>query len=547
VGLFLFIFDPLLFTKPTFFVGVIMIFTMAGLATLQPSAAISRWSILFPAVDIIAIYLLSFDSASQLLSILYLLPLSWIASMASAVVTTVSSVFVTALLIMSTLLNSTAPTNDQQLWLYLFPLVCLVLTISINNSKQIIQSKGILLARQLERLHQALDRERHQQQSLDFVLNTIDIAIIRLDRTGQTILANHAHRALVSRFGAHQGGDVIASLYHLDRVTPYDDWDHPLNRALRGVSADREIVWVGAPDSEQRALLINVRCFFDTAGLPDGAILASTEITEEMSAGKLREDFIVTVSHEIRNPLTSIIGNLDLVLDDASLADDLRRRLVTASDNSLRILEMTTGLLDNVSSENSVVRLEMKPTNVVELVQAAADSIRPAAELRGITVHVADEHPFVLDLDEIKARQIFSNLMSNAVKYNVEGGFVRVTIRRVAAKTSSDSSVLSVASNYVELRVTDSGRGIPFSEQKNLFQRFYRAKSVRGSSIHGTGLGLHISRDLIRRMGGDLRIESIENSGTSAVCTFPLHPLQREPHSLSPQVSQLVIGENRAG
>jgi two-component system phosphate regulon sensor histidine kinase PhoR len=113
----------------------------------------------------------------------------------------------------------------------------------------------------------------------------------------------------------------------------------------------------------------------------------------------------------------------------------------------------------------------------------------------------------VLEADAFRLRQVVDNLLSNAVKYNVHSGRIAVTLQ------ATDASI--------ELRVTDTGRGMTADEQERLFERFYRADSVRGSSMHGTGLGLSISRDIMRKHGGDLWLESVPGRGTAAIATLP--------------------------
>jgi two-component system phosphate regulon sensor histidine kinase PhoR len=110
--------------------------------------------------------------------------------------------------------------------------------------------------------------------------------------------------------------------------------------------------------------------------------------------------------------------------------------------------------------------------------------------------------------DAFRLRQVIDNVFSNAIKYNVQSGSVRVSL----AETDGG----------IEVRVADTGRGMSEDEQGNLFDRFYRADSVRGSSVHGTGLGLNISREIMREHGGDLRLESIKGKGTTAIATLPV-------------------------
>ena len=152
--------------------------------------------------------------------------------------------------------------------------------------------------------------------------------------------------------------------------------------------------------------------------------------------------------------------------------------------------------------------LRVAPCELSSIVTEAIESLTPLAAERRIDFQ-ADTLPVVsLEADAFRLRQIVDNVLSNAIKYNVFAGTITVQI------AATDAAV--------ELRVTDTGRGMTTEEQLHLFDRFYRADSVRGSSVHGYGLGLSISRDIARQHGGDLRLESRAGRGATAIVTLPL-------------------------
>lgn len=518
VSLILLAFDPQIVTSALFALGVGIILMATCVAILQPISGLRQWQFFYPVMDIAGVALISAHPDAGLLSILLLLPIFWLASSSTRSITLIACFVVSASFVTVTLTTRNSLTSETTMWLFIFPVVVFVLALATNNAGQLIAARGRLLGRQLEESIKVVDREKLKQQSLDFALNATSMSILRIDSLGKTILSNHAHKALIEKFGALPNSDDIDKLFRSDRVTPVSEVDRPFNRALRGVSADREVVWVGNPGEDQRGLLLSVRCFFDARGQPDGAILASRDITEDLITIGYREDFVMTVSHEIRNPLTSIIGNLDLVLDAEELSEQARLSLITASENSLRILDLIKEMLESVSSETTSRSLALIPADLSPLIRQAVRSARAESQARKITVETSTENDLTVDIDSTHMLQVIDNLISNAVKYNVDGGKIRITTRTV--KPTNDLGDTDEVP-FVELRVTDSGRGISLTEQKQIFQRFYRAKSVRGSSVHGTGLGLHISRELMRSMGGDLFIESVENSGTSAICIFP--------------------------
>ena len=209
----------------------------------------------------------------------------------------------------------------------------------------------------------------------------------------------------------------------------------------------------------------------------------------------------------MRTPLTSILGYLELSLDDDRLEPATRRMLEVASKNADRLLVLLADLLTAASDSKYVLSLAFAPCNLSTIVTDAVESLRPVAAEQEITFELGSLPPVELEADALRLRQVVDNLLSNAIKYNVLSGRIAVSLN------STDATA--------ELRVTDTGRGMTDEEQNNLFERFYRADSVRGSSVHGTGLGLSISRDIMRQHGGDLRLESTRGKGTTAIATLP--------------------------
>jgi signal transduction histidine kinase len=181
--------------------------------------------------------------------------------------------------------------------------------------------------------------------------------------------------------------------------------------------------------------------------------------------------------------------------------------LEVASKNSDRLLALVADLLTAAAGGEHQIEIVVGPCDLSVIVTDAIESLRPLAAERNIGFILGTLPRIRLQADAFRLRQVIDNLFSNAIKYNNQFGTITVTVDESASG--------------VELRITDTGRGMTPGEQVNLFDRFYRADSVRGSSIHGTGLGLNISRDILRRHGGDLRLESVSGQGTTAIALLP--------------------------
>ena len=217
---------------------------------------------------------------------------------------------------------------------------------------------------------------------------------------------------------------------------------------------------------------------------------------------------MASVSHELRTPLTSIIGYLELALDDTGLDTATRNQLEIAQRNAARLRELVADLLAMSAASRHGVDfiLNPAPADVSEIVGAAATSVAPRAAAHGIRIDASGVRPCAAVVDAHRLRQVVDNLLSNAVKYNTRGGAVVVTVDRADAA--------------IAICVADDGPGISTNDQGRVFERFFRADAVRNSSVHGSGLGLSISRDIVRAHGGDITVRS--EPGQGAVFTVRL-------------------------
>ncbi|CAH0327848.1 Alkaline phosphatase synthesis sensor protein PhoR [Microbacterium sp. Bi128] len=232
-------------------------------------------------------------------------------------------------------------------------------------------------------------------------------------------------------------------------------------------------------------------------------------MTAEEQALRAREDLVASVSHELRTPLTSIIGYLELALDDTALNAATRDQLEIAERNATRLRELVADILAMSAASRHGVDFALRPASadVGEIVAAAVTSAAQHASAHGIRIDASGVGPCPGVVDAHRMRQVVDNLLSNAVKYNTRGGAVVVTVDRV--------------DGTITISVADDGPGISATDQGRVFDRFFRADAVRGSSVHGSGLGLSISRDIARAHGGDITVRSEPGQGTLFTVRLP--------------------------
>jgi len=239
----------------------------------------------------------------------------------------------------------------------------------------------------------------------------------------------------------------------------------------------------------------------------------------ESEAERLKDEFFGMVSHEMRTPLTSIIGYAELLADfeGENLSEQGRGFLGVIERNARREMRLVGDLLALVRIEAGTFSVEPESIELTEVARQAADAAAPRAEQQKVTLTASLEPLGVNSGDPHRLGQVFDNLLSNAIKFTPDGGRVDLRVAR------QDGAAI--------VEVSDSGIGIPEAEQKRLFDRLYRASSATDRHIPGLGLGLTIVRAIVEAHGGTVSVESIEGEGTTFRVELPLRPPPSKPTS----------------
>lgn len=238
------------------------------------------------------------------------------------------------------------------------------------------------------------------------------------------------------------------------------------------------------------------------------------------AADEAKTALVSTVSHELRTPLTSIIGYLDVLLDmdEAALPPEVASMLHVIARNANRLRALIEDLLTQSQIEAGRRLVELGRVDVTDVLGEVQDTTEPLAANAHLTLRldVPPRGVLVVDGDSRQLGQAITNLVANAIKFTPRGG--RVTL---AAEHVHDGN------EYAEIRVVDTGIGIPAEEVPHLFDRFFRATNARKAVIQGTGLGLAIAAEIVAQHGGTIDVASELGAGTTIVIRLPFAGAER--------------------
>jgi len=262
-------------------------------------------------------------------------------------------------------------------------------------------------------------------------------------------------------------------------------------------------------------------------------LLASEKLarSEAERANRLKDEFLATISHELRNPLNAIMGWAHMLRLGKLTDVNAERAVETIYRNAKSQAQLVADLLDVSRIISGKLRLDVRTVDLIYIITAAIDSIRPAAEAKGIRVQaMLDPAAGPISGDADRLQQIVWNLLTNAVKFTPKGGRIQVKIQRI--------------NSHVEIVVSDSGVGISKEFLPYVFDRFRQA-DASSTRIHGgLGLGLSIVRQLVDLHGGSVSVHSEgEGKGTTFTVTLPFVGVvsQNEPESVHPTQGEEVI------
>ena len=345
--------------------------------------------------------------------------------------------------------------------------------------------------RQHEQIDAQLLQLRQKTDEFEHITANMKGGLVLLDARGKILSINPAAAAL---FGA-AGNSVGADFLSIER-------SHSMNRATAAALESGHISI--REERGGRIYQIDISRI-ESAGTVMGLVILAFDISEQEYAERTRREFSANVSHELKTPLTSIIASADLIENNLVKLKDMPRFIGHIKKEASRLLTLIEDII-RLSQLDEGLEMPMEAVDLSATAREAVRQLEDAADSRSVQIDLHAESYILQGVPRL-LHEIVYNLVENAIKYNAPGGTVTVSVRKTE--------------NGGELKVSDTGIGIPPEHQDRVFGRFYRVDKSHSKESGGTGLGLSIVKHAAGYFKAGIALQSEVGKGTTITVTFP--------------------------
>lgn len=347
------------------------------------------------------------------------------------------------------------------------------------------------MAQQNKQIALQMDELSRSQNEFNAITSNMSEGLIVLNKDGVVVSLNTAARKIFEAEEDSIGKDFLT----VDR-TP------EISRAIKETLSGKKQELEYEKNGRNYDLCINQIVEKDEV---IGVLLLAIDNTEKIQAEQNRREFTANVSHELKTPLQSIIGSADLIESGLVKPEDMPRFIGHIKTDAARLVSLVSDII-RLSQLDENTEMNRENVDALSVAKEALEMVGPIAESRNISLTIKGE-PAPLNSVHKLLYDIIYNLCDNAVKYNKEGGFVKVDV-----KTAGDK---------VQVAVSDNGVGIAPADQSRVFERFYRVDKSHSRESGGTGLGLSIVKHAVAYLKGSISLESTLGKGTTITVSFP--------------------------
>ena len=345
-------------------------------------------------------------------------------------------------------------------------------------------------------LQQKLSEVDRQKKQIETILLHMTDGIIAFDIDGNVI---HINPAAINLLGINNEDNTFDKIFkklkidiNMEKVIYLENWTSSEQR--KNIN-DKYVNFLFAP-------------FHDENDRAAGVITVIQDITEHVKLDNMRKEFVADVSHELKTPITSIMGYADTLLEGEYDADTTNKFLNVISSEARRMAKLVTDLLTLSRYDNKKINSEITTFDLGELAKKCIEKLKFEIDKKNHNVEcfvTASVPPVVADKYGIE--RVILNILSNAIKYTPDNGLIKVYVGFVY--------------NDAYIKIIDNGIGIPEEDLNRIFERFYRVDKARSRELGGTGLGLSIAKEILNQNKGSINIKSKVGEGTEVVIKIP--------------------------
>ena len=364
-----------------------------------------------------------------------------------------------------------------------------------KNKKEVTNIEDVLGMMTTE-LKEKLSEVSTQKNQIETILLHMTDGIIAFNMEGEIILINPAAKKFLS-------------------IRPEDiTFDDIFGKFKLGINMEKIIYLENWTSTEQRIQVEDnyMNIFFapfkNESDRPNGVIAVIQDITEHVRLDNMQKEFVADVSHELKTPITSIMGYADTLLEGEYDKETQEKFLNVIASEARRMARLVTDLLTLSRYDNNKNKTKKESFNLGDLVKKCQDKLAIEIKKKNHTVNsfvTADVPPVYADKDDIE--RVILNILTNSIKYTPDGGEIKIYVGFVY--------------NDAYIKIFDNGIGIPEEDLSRIFERFYRVDKARTREMGGTGLGLSIAKEILDKNGGSIDIKSTVGQGTEVVIRIP--------------------------
>ncbi|MFB6466478.1 cell wall metabolism sensor histidine kinase WalK [Cytobacillus sp. Hz8] len=349
-----------------------------------------------------------------------------------------------------------------------------------------------------KKLQEAQATTEGERRKLSSVLSYMTDGVIATDRKGRVILINEPALKLLDVSRETVLSTPIVSLLGIEEEYTFEDL----------LIEQESVILNYSTPTDPYILRANFSVIQKETGFVNGLITVLHDITESEKIDMERREFVANVSHELRTPLTTLRSYIEALSDGAWKDEEIAPHFLHVAQNETeRMIRLVNELLQLSKMDSRDYKFRKEMVNFVDFFSRIIDRFELTKEKNITFQRKLPNQALFIEIDEDKLTQVIDNIISNALKYSPEGGMIKFGIQE------KDHTII--------VSIADQGVGIPKSNIKRIFERFYRVDKARSRKLGGTGLGLAIAKEMVEAHGGSIWASSVEGKGTTISFSLP--------------------------